>query len=352
MRPPNCAGRVSSLRHEASRQGLDGILVTHEANVRYLSGFPGQDASLLITRKDRFLITDSRYAQEAEDLCGGCFAVRLAKGSLFETIRDIARRSRIRKLGFESLHLAYGIATRLKKHCGTIRLEATDDLVENIRAVKDADEIRAIKKSAALTREVFGRTAAFIKPGSSEKSIAEKIELAYLKAGARPSFPAIVASGRNTSKPHAHPGTTRIRNNSFVMVDTGCVVDGYCSDLTRMVILGRIDKRFRRIYDVVRTAQELAIARIRPGAMIADIDRAARGHIAEAGFGTYFGHALGHGVGLEIHEKPAISSKNSGLLRSGMVFTVEPAVYIPGFGGVRIEDMVLVTKTGCELLTR
>ena len=352
MRTPDCAGRVNALRRELSRLGLDGILITHEANVRYLSGFPGQDAMIFITGRGRFLITDSRYIQEAGDLCGGCFTVVLAKTSFGETIREIARRSHARKVGFESMRLAYGIAERLKKACAPVRFVETALLVENIRAIKDAGEIRAIRKSVALARKVFALTAALVRPGVSERSVAGTIELAYLRAGARPSFPAIVASGANASKPHARPGAARIRNNSFVMIDTGCVVDGYCSDLTRMVTLGRVGARFDGIYETVRSAQELAIARIRQGALISDIDRAARERITAAGYGDCFGHALGHGVGLEIHEQPSISGKSGGRLRAGMVFTVEPAVYIPGFGGVRIEDMVLVTKDGCDILTR
>lgn len=353
MRPMDYAGRIRAVKDALKRGGrLDGILITHEANVRYLCGFPGQDLSLLITRRGNYCITDSRYIQEAREICGRHYTVTLARSSTFEAIGAVARKARIGSLGFEGMRLPYGIARRLKAYCGGARVWPTADIVENIRAVKEPAEVAAIRRSIGLARQVFERTARSLKPGMTEKAVADSIEIAFLRKAARPSFPAIVASGAHASKPHARPRVHRIRKDGFVMVDMGCNLDGYCSDMTRMLVLGRVDGRFRRIYHIVQAAQELAIAQIKPGVQIAAIDRAARSHIEEHGYGAHFAHALGHGVGLEIHEHPNVSARNHGTLQAGMVITIEPAIYIPGYGGVRIEDMVLVTPKGCEILTR
>lgn len=344
--------RIEALRKRLADLSLDAILVTHEANVAYLSGFEGHDSSLLVTGKEALFITDSRYVEEANDALGGLFRVELASNSAFESIVSITHRERVRRLGFEGMRLAYTVAMRLKKYMGATGLIDTNGCVEGIRAIKDTDEIAAIRRSVDLTNRIFKKTAAIIRPGVSEEAVARNIELDFLHNGARQSFSTIVASGVNSSKPHARPGSLRLKKNSFVMIDMGCLLKGYCSDLTRMVVLGKTGARFKKIYLTVRAAQQRAIDLIRPGAIIRDIDRAARGYIEKKGYGGYFGHSLGHGVGLEVHEEPHVSYRNENRLKAGMVFTVEPAIYIPGFGGVRIEDMVLVTKKGCEILTR
>jgi len=191
-----------------------------------------------------------------------------------------------------------------------------------------------------------------LRPGATEEALARQAEIEFLKNGARPAFDPIVASGENSSKPHATPGHARLRKDSFVMIDMGCRLGGYCSDMTRTVILGAMKERFAAIYPVVRAAQKKAMEKVKPGARISEVDFAARGYIHSKGFGKYFGHSTGHGVGMDIHEQPAVSRTNGGLLKKGMVMTIEPAIYLPGFGGVRIEDMVLVTAKGCELLTQ
>lgn len=344
--------RIRALQKKIEDLALDAILITHTANVSYLSGFQGHDSSLLITRKKAFFITDSRYLEDAKNTLDRSFCVELASNSTFESIIRIIKNARVRSLGFEGMHLAYTPATRLKKYLGAVKLVDARGCVETIRAIKDDDEISAIRRSVKLNAMVFRKTASSIRPGMSEEAIARGIELDFLHHGARHSFLTIVASGLNSSKPHARPDITKVKNNSFVMIDMGCILDGYCSDLTRMVVLGKASVRFKTIYCIVKTAQERAIKLIRPGAVIAQIDRAARGYIEQKGYGSYFGHSLGHGVGLEVHEEPSVSWRNEERLKAGMVFTVEPAIYIPGFGGVRIEDMVLVTKNGCEILTR
>ena len=343
--------RIVLLKDELRKRSLDSFLVTKDVNVSYLSGFAGDDAIIVVTPGRAFFITDSRYIEEAGDSIKG-FEIRLAKRSLYEGIKEIADGCKLKRIGFESMDLPYEVANRLKSLLARSELIPVKDLVEALRAVKDPEEIRLIRGSIALTKKVLVRIKPFIKPGITEESLARKIEIEFLSAGARPSFDIIVAAGANSSKPHAVPTSNKVSKDSIVMIDAGCVFNRYVSDMTRIFFTGKIAPRMKKIYDTVRAAQAMAIEAIKPGVPMADIDTMARSYIKKSGFGKYFGHALGHGVGLEVHEKPAISALSEGILKPGMVFTVEPAIYIPKFGGVRIEDMVLVTDTGCEILSK
>lgn len=344
--------RIGLLRAALISASLDAMLITHEANITYLCGFTGHGSSLLITKKKAFFITDPRYIEEARCCVAHHFGVHLAKGLVLDAAAELALKLNVRRFGFESSHLAYGWAKRIVKHIKPARLIEAPAMIENMRSIKDPGEIGVLRSSARLANKVMRHVVSRIRPGISEEAIAKEIEFEFLKRGVRQSFSSIVASGANASKPHACPGAMKVRNNSFVMLDLGCILNGYCSDITRMCILGRVAEKFRRIYRIVATAQETAIGLIRPGVRMSDIDRAARGVIEKSGYGKYFCHSLGHGVGLEVHERPAISSGSRDPVRAGMVFTIEPAIYLPGYGGVRIEDMVLVTGSGCEILTR
>lgn len=343
--------RIESLKKFMSRRGLDAFLVTDRFNVSYLSGICGTDASIIVTPGRDYFITDSRYIEDARQRAKR-FKVLLVAGSTYDMVASVARLAGIRKLGFESMNLPYGVVKRLSEAVSAAKLVPTRLVVEGLRAVKDAREIEAIKKSVRLTKKVMSDIAGCISPGMAESDVARKAEISFIRGGARPSFDPIVACGANSSKPHARPGRGLIRRSAPVMIDIGCNLDGYCSDITRTIFIGRIDARFKKIYGVVSDAQKLAIGLVKAGVKISAVDRAARGHIAKKGFGKYFGHSLGHGVGMEVHEEPAISPGSEGTLKAGMVFTIEPAVYIPGFGGVRIEDMVLATEGGCEIMTK
>jgi len=343
--------RIALLKNGIKKSSLDAILVTDETNVAYLSGFKGHDSMALITLDKNYFITDSRYIEEAEGALDN-FCVRLVDRSTYDTFSEIIEILRLKRIGFEATNLPYGVAARLYELIKNAKLIPCRDMVEEIRAVKDPGEITLIRRSARLNKKVFNSALRRLKPGVSERSLADEIETIFIREGARSAFELIVASGENASKPHALPTSAKIRENSFVMIDIGAKLDGYCSDLTRMVTLGRVKDKFKKIYNTVRIAQEKAIEMIRPGVMVRDVDAAGRDHIKGAGFGKYFGHSLGHGIGMNVHEKPTISSLSEGSLRPGMVFTVEPAIYIPKFGGARIEDMVLVTDKGCEVLTR
>lgn len=347
----NFQRRLALLKNGLKSNALDSILITNQANVAYLSGFPGHDSMILITLDEDFFITDSRYIEEAEKALDG-FHVKLVEISTYDTVSEIIRENRSKKIGFEAMDLPYGVAIRLYKLIKNAKLIPCKEMVEEIRSVKDSDEIALIRESVRLNKKVFDVVSGRVEPGISEKALAMMVESAFINEGARPAFEPIIASGENASKPHAVPGRVKIKNNSFVMIDIGVKLNGYCSDLTRMITLGRVKDKFKKVYSVVKAAQDRAIGMIRPGARARDIDAAGRDHIKDGGFGKYFAHSLGHGVGLSVHEKPTISSIGEGLIAPGMVFTVEPAIYIPKFGGVRIEDMVLVTDKGCEVLTR
>ena len=343
--------RIALLKDELRKKRLDSFLVTKDVNVSYLSGFSGHDAIVIVTPARSFFITDSRYIEEAGDSVKG-FEIRLARQSLYEGIKDIAAEYKLKRIGFESMDLPYEVANRLKSLVPRSELVPVKDLIEDLRAVKDPEEAKLIRGAIALTKDILERVGPFIKPGVTEEALARKIEIEFLSAGAKSSFDIIVAAGANSSKPHAAPTARKISKDSIVMLDIGCVLNSYNSDMTRMFVTGKIGPRMKKIYDIVRTAQAMAIEAIRPGVPIAKIDAVARQYIHKCGFGKYFGHALGHGVGLEVHEKPMISAVSQGVIKPGMVFTVEPAIYMPKFGGVRIEDMVLVTDKGCEILSK
>lgn len=343
--------RIALLKQRLCDRQLDAFLIAKDVNVSYVSGFDGHDAVILVTRGKSFFITDSRYVEHVKKTVKG-FEVLLAGKTLYEVIREIASGHKLNRIGFESTNLPYSVVVRLKKIVSGSVLVPTTGLVEGLRIIKDSREIQLIKESLRLTRSVLARIRRFVKPGASEESIARKIEMMYLGAGAKSNFSPIVAAGANSSMPHALPTSRKISRNDLVMIDLGCSLAGYNSDLTRMVVTGKPNSRIAKIVDVVQTAQASAIKAVRPGAKLADIDAAARADIAGEGYGKYFGHALGHGVGMEVHEAPSVSSLSSETARPGMVFTIEPAIYMPGLGGVRIEDMVLVTEKGCEVLSK
>jgi Xaa-Pro aminopeptidase len=306
---------------------------------------------LLVTRKRSYLITDSRYIEEASKTVKG-FEMALVETSIYDMVVSLARKERIKRIGFEMMDLPYGAAHKLKGLLSPASLIGVKGLIKSMRSIKDDDEVALIKNSVKLLKDTFGRIEPKIKAGVSEESLAREVEISFIRNGGRPGFDPIIASGSNASKPHARPSDEMISKNDMIMVDIGCSLKGYNSDMTRIFTLGKIKGEMKKIYDIVSDAQAAALKAVRPGAGMASIDNAARSLITKYGYGKNFGHATGHGIGLEVHEDPTISRVSEGVLKSGMVFTVEPAIYLPGVGGVRIEDMVLVTDSGCEILTR
>jgi Xaa-Pro aminopeptidase len=344
---------INKLRRELCAYKLDALLVTRGANVSYLSGFRGE-GQLLISSAKKVLIVDFRFKEQAEKEAGS-FQIRARESfrPLEEDVASLVKKMKLKRVGFEDTSLSYKGYRRLEKALKPVKFLPTANIVDYIRAVKSPEEIKVLRKAAALAVKSFSFARKIIKPGIREQEAAGEIQYFMRKSGAEDcSFDSIVASGKHASEPHALAGPKIIRNNEAVMVDLGCRVSGYNSDLTRMVFLGKIKARMKCVYEVVYQAQQLAIKAVRAGERISRIDRIARNYICDMGFGEFFGHALGHGIGKEVHEYPSLSPKNHDVLKEGMVFTVEPGIYIPGWGGVRIEDMVLVTDRGCEVLTK
>lgn len=325
---------------------MDNILISNLTNIRYLTGFSGSYGFLLIIRGYKYLFTDSRYYERAGKEARGV-EVRLIK----DNWPDILQRYRIKQLHFEENSVSYGDYRLWKKRLKRIRLIPTRNVVERIRQIKKPKEISAIRRAIRITKDVLAQARSW-HPGISELELSKKIEdLIRAVPGAKPAFPIISVFGSNSSMPHGLPGKRKLTKKQIILIDFGVKINGYSSDLTRTFWVGRITKKFREIYNIVFTAQRLAISGVRHGRPIYEIDGLARDYIKRQGYGRYFSHALGHGIGLEVHELPRINSKNKDKLQEGMVFSIEPGIYIPGWGGVRIEDLILVTKNGCAVLT-
>jgi Xaa-Pro aminopeptidase len=365
--------RLTALREDFATAALDALVVTHPPNIRYLSGFSGSAGVLVITPDRATLVVDFRYAAAARRLTGSnptladALNVRVALQGLDEALLEELRPCQ--RIGIESQSmtvarfnalssaLADGAPTPLNTEDPCPILVPTERLVETRRAVKDASEIRILRLAGFLLKQVAAEVPGLVRPGRTELEIAADIDLLLRRAGFdRPAFETIVASGPNGALPHARPSRRTVEPEDGVVLDFGGVYDGYCVDLTRTVELGPGRQELRPLFSAVAQAQSAAIAAIRPGVMASQVDEAARQTLARHGLAEAFGHGTGHGLGLEVHEEPRIgrfsSAHRDTVLEPGMVFTVEPGVYVEGLGGVRIEDDVLVTDDGCEVLTR
>jgi len=354
--------RVDNLRGIFPDLGIDTFWIIQPENRRYLSGFKAQDGqltessgSLLITLHEALLITDSRYTTQAEQEVKG-FEVVTQKGGLVEELSSTLKRLGTKRLGFEGGYLIWElfeeVKEKLSRQSPPIDLVPLKGVVEEIREIKEPDEIEILRRSAELMSDVLGRVIAELEPGQSEREVAWKIETLIREQGAEEaSFPPIVASGPNSALPHAIPTERALGEGEPIILDVGAKLDGYCSDMTRTVFLGEPSDNFKEIYMTVREAQVSAFKSVKPGMKTTEADSIARDHIEKAGYGAYFGHSLGHGIGLAPHEIPAVSPLRPKSLQEGMVFTIEPGIYLPGKGGVRLEEMVLLGREGAELLT-
>ncbi|MDP2929422.1 MAG: Xaa-Pro peptidase family protein [Candidatus Omnitrophota bacterium] len=343
--------RLNNLKVELKKTGLDAILITNATNAAYLSGFKGSDSLIIITPDSQFFLTDSRYTEEAGDSIIG-FTIVEVTTSIYDVVSKIAKGNGLRKIGFESLNLPYDAAKRLEDCIRPAKLIPVKNIVEILRVIKDAGEIERIKDSVHTAKDVLKTTLKSLRAGVSEQFLSDAIECEFIKNGVEKAFETIVACGRNCSKPHARPTCEVIAKNDSVMIDMGCRLNLYNSDITRMIFVGKVKNKIKEIYGIVGSAQSKAIEKIRPGRRISEIDSAGRDYIVKKGYGKFFGHSMGHGVGMDVHEEPSISKRNNGVLKPGMVFTIEPAIYLPKISGVRIEDMVLVTDKGCEVITK
>ena len=348
------AQRRDKLRRLVRKAGIEALLVTNESNVTYLTGFTGDSSFLWAPANGRdILLTDTRYATQLKDECPGLeLVVRDSSRTELDSIARVARSSKIDKLGIESDSMSVGLAAQIIEKLPRLTLARTNGFVEDLRAIKDKWEIEEIRQAIWYAERGFEILRASLRPEQTEREIANQLEFNLRKLGARAcSFPPVVGVGPRAALPHGHPSEVRIGESDHVLVDWGAWGRLYRSDLTRVLVTARISPKLHRMYGVVLKAQQAAIDAIRPGVVAKDVDAAARKVIADAGFNRFFGHGLGHGIGLDVHEAPSLKPTSEIILQPGMILTVEPGIYLPDFGGVRIEDDVLVTKDGCEVLS-
>lgn len=333
---------------------LDAILVSDPYNIRYFSGFRGGTGYLFLSGKSQILLTDSRYTTQAEKESPQYEIITVSAEKPYAVwIKELAEREKADSIGFEDGVMIYTTVKKLEEAlCGRC-LVPLGEALNDCRQIKDKDELDAIRRAEEIGDRAFSHILDVIRPGMTEVDIALELEGFMRKAGAEGlSFETIVASGDNSAMPHAIPGSKKVQKGELITMDFGCVWNGYCSDMTRTVVLGKASGRQKQIYETVLQAQLRALEGIRSGISGKQADALARDVIEKAGFGAYFGHALGHSLGLFIHEGPRLSSKETALLQEGMVVTVEPGIYLPGEEGVRIEDLVEITKEGCINYTK
>jgi Xaa-Pro aminopeptidase len=346
--------RIAALVDGITASHADGLLVTGAANIQYLSGFSGSSALLFVSARDVLLITDFRYQTQAAEEAGAIARVLIEPQSLWAGLwKHLAQLSGVDVIAFESAHLVHRDFQRLLESGARWQWRPTLDQVETLRERKDASEIEFIRNAVHVAESALERTIAQVRTGLTELEVAGVLESALRSAGSDGfAFPSIVASGENAALPHARPGARRMATGDFLLIDFGARVDGYCSDVTRTFVIGRASDEQREIYDVVRAANERAVGSVHAGMSGRDADGLARGYIEDRGFGEFFGHSLGHGIGLEVHEAPRLARSADGPLVEGAVVTVEPGIYRPGWGGVRIEDDVHLRADGAQILTR
>ncbi len=352
--------RILKIQSLLRRRKLGALLISQPHNRRYISGYTaadhdiGESSGVLLIPADGYplLLTDSRFTIQAEKEAEN-FKVLLYRKGLPALLKELLPDLGITSLAFESHYMLHSMAEKLKTMLGVIdvTLYPVVDIVEKMRLIKNEEEIKALKRSVLLNEKVFLECYKNLSGSETEIDIALAIEAAMRRYGAEsPSFETIVATGERSALPHAVPGNVVIQKNASLMIDMGLILDGYCSDMTRTFVPGKADKKFITIHRLVRKAQLAGIAAVRAGVSAASVDKAARTVIADGGYKDHFGHALGHGVGLAVHEAPGLSSRNRKHLKSGMIITVEPGIYLPGWGGVRLENMVVVREDGCEVL--
>jgi Xaa-Pro aminopeptidase len=330
---------------------LDGILFSSLENIRYLCGFTGSDGALINTRKESFFLTDSRYWTQAEEEVKGSQIIHYKKK--MEGITSLLLDLKLNPIGFESTSLTFS-AHRflLERLANASQLIPLEEELKNLRAAKDAQELALMRRAIDISSNAFLSLVKILKEGVPEREVALEMESFMKRNGADAiGFDIIIASGKRSALPHGRASAKRIEKGDFILIDFGSGFQGYHSDQTRTLVCTNPSLEQQKIYRIVKEAHDKAIEKIRPGIPISEVDGAARDHIRNQGYGEYFGHGTGHGIGLAVHEDPVVNSENKGLAQEGMVFTIEPGIYIPNWGGVRIEDMVLVTPQGAEVLT-
>jgi len=342
--------QIIAVTESLASKGISGMLVSNIRNVRYLTGFTGSSACLLITKKERIFFTDARYEEQSKREVHG-FDIVIERGEQPKQILEKVKSTGIRTLGFEST-VSYAFYKSLLRK--GLKIKSVTNLIEEMRRIKSQLELKMIGKAVERAERAFLEVKPYIKPGFSERHLALRLEAGLKNHGcAMIPFDIIVASGKNSAMPHARPTDNRIKQGDFIMFDWAGEAGGYFSDMTRTFLLkgGKDLSRKIDLYNTVLNANKRAITSVREGVIARAVDKTARDVIKKAGYGDYFGHGTGHGVGLDVHELPRISRFGRETIRAGMVFTIEPGIYVPGLGGVRIEDMVHAEKQGCTTLT-
>jgi Xaa-Pro aminopeptidase len=352
--PEDFARRRQQLRKRLRSRNVDALLVQAERNVSWLTGFTGDSTWLIVTQDSEVLLSDFRFTTQLEEECPGVpTLIRSSNMRVADALKQVVTERHIERLGIEGHVITCELAETLKSSLPDVQLELVSLEVEALRAIKDKGEIEEIRHAIWLAERGFQYFKAILSPEKTERQLAAHLEFVIREFGGEGlSFPAIVAVGDRAALPHYRAGSRRIGDSPILLLDWGaCGPGGYRSDLTRTLLTGKPDRKFEKVYKTVLEAQLAAIDAIKPGVSCSEVDAAARNVISAAGFGKYFDHGLGHGIGLDVHEAPRLSRTVETILQPGMVVTVEPGIYLPGWGGVRIEDDVLVTRQGCEVLS-
>ena len=343
--------RISAARECLKRLDADLLLVLNLSNIRYLTGFTGSEALLILSPEDGWFLTDSRYTSQAGAEVTGAKVIEFS--NRMDALVELLRQRGATRVAFEAGSTTVAFHQELREKTPGIEYLPADAELTGLRTVKDAGELEILERVAAIASESLLEIAARLKPGMVESEVAWMLEVAMRERGAEgKSFDFIVASGERGALPHGRASEKKLAAGELVTIDYGAIYLGYCSDETVTVCLGEPDARQREVYETVQAAQRTAMDAVHPGMSFRDLDAKARDYIAGKGFGEYFGHGLGHGVGIDIHEHPTASPRSNQVITEGMVFTIEPGIYIPGWGGVRIEDTVVVEQNGCRPITR
>lgn len=342
--------RLENLRKLMPEFQINALVVNNPKNCTYLSGFTGTSATLLIDSENAFLLTDFRYTEQAKEQCPD-FQIVEVKKELYLSLDQLLSYAGIQKFGLEADYLTYNGFLSLKEKLKGYEPVPVTGMVQRLRVVKDRTEIEAIEKSMHILDRAFSCILGKLKPGITEREIALELEFFTRREGAEEkAFTFIVASGPRSALPHGTASGRIMQNGDLVTIDFGVIYEGYASDMTRTVVLGKHDNRQQRIYNIVLEAQRAGLDAVKAGVKASEVDKAAREVIERHGYGPNFGHSTGHGVGMEVHENPRLAKNSETVLEAGMVVTVEPGIYLPQWGGVRIEDTVLVEKDGCRIL--
>lgn len=342
--------KLAKIREKMAGEGVDAFLITTYLNRRYLSGFKGSAGQVLITENSCYIFTDSRYTEQAADESPDFQVMQTGLDS--DPLKDTLKKERVRSLAFEKDQVTYANWERMRERFEGVDLKGVSGWVEDLRMRKTSEEIALIAKAQEIADQAFSLVTRSIRVGVTERELAMELEFTMRRLGAETlAFPIIAVSGLRSSLPHGQPTDNKVCPGDFLTFDFGARYEGYCSDETRTFVIGPLDKKHEEIYKVVLEAQLAGLEAAKPGVAGKEVDAAARKVIEDAGYGEYFGHGTGHGVGLAVHEGPSAGKKGETLLEPGMVLTVEPGIYIPGLGGCRIEDLIVITENGKEILS-